>query len=107
MSTMKLPLGGEYCTPITDHAGMSVGDRITFLTALHDPRRDVRITGTIRAIYVEKHPSWVGREPEGRVFAEVDLDGGGEERCWFWRDKPLPASDVDGVLGAAPEGAMF
>lgn len=104
---MTLPLGGEYCTPIAEHAGFRLGDRITFLTALHNPRRDVRITGTIRELYLEKHPNTLHWHPGGAVFAEVDLDDGGEGRYWFERDKPLPARDVDGLLGAAPEGAIF
>lgn len=105
MSTMKLPLGGEYCTPITDHAGMSVGDRITFLVARIDGRMSV--SGVIRELYLEKHPSTLNWRPDGAAFAEVELDDGRFQRCWFWRDKPYLAGDLDGVVGAAPEGAMF
>lgn len=65
------------------------------------------VAGTIRELYLEKDPNTLGWRPDGAVFAEVDLDDGSEERCWFHRDKPAPAREIDGVLGAAPEGAMF
>ncbi len=98
-----LPLGGEHCTPITEHDGLSVGDRITF----RDAGRPILLTGVIAEMYLEKHPSTLTWRPEGSVFAEVDLLDGGRARCWFNRDRPTPAQDLDGALGASPEGALF
>lgn len=65
------------------------------------------ITGTIYALYLELHPNTVHFRPEGAVFAEVDLLDGDAARCWFWRDHPNLAGELDGSVGAAPEGALF
>lgn len=103
MSTLHLPCGGEYCTALEEHEGLRVGDKITF----HDAGRPETLSGTIRELYVEMHPNVIIRQPEGSDFAEVDLVDGGEARCWFRRDRPTPAREIDGVLGVTPEGAMF
>lgn len=99
----KLPLGGTYCTPLAEHDGISVGDRITF----RDGGQRSLTTGVVAELYVEMHPNVITREPEGSVFAEVVLVDGGDARCWFKRDKPSLAREIDGTVGAAPEGAMF
>lgn len=107
MNAPKLPLGGQFCEEIESQDGLSVGDRITFMSALWDSRGDVAVTGIIRVLYLEKHPNTLSWRPEGAVFAEVDLLDGGQERCWFTRDKPALAREIDGSVGAVPEGAMF
>ncbi|MFD4111595.1 hypothetical protein ACFWWU_36390 [Streptomyces sp. NPDC058650] len=113
MSGIALPLGGEHCSPIDvaefDGAEMRVGDRITFRAMDHsgDQSREVSVTGELRELYVEKHPSTLRYRPEGSVFAEVLLTSGTWARCWFMRDRPRLASDLEGTIGAAPEGAMF
>lgn len=98
-----LPLGGRYCTPLEEHAGISVGDRITFL----DGGQRSMLTGVVAELYLEMHPNVIVHQPEGSVFAEVLLADGADARCWFKRDKPAPAREIDGTVGAAPEGAMF
>ena len=103
MITLKLPLGGQYCTPLTEHDGLRVGDRITF----RDAGRPTLLTGVILELYVEMHPNVIITEPEGSVFAEVELVDGANTRCWFRRDRPQLAREIDGTVGAAPEGAMF
>lgn len=101
---LSLPCGGEYCAPLEEHDGIRIGDRITFRAG---GRHEPLITGTVREMYLERHPNTLSWRPDGAVFAEVDLDVGGEGRCWFARDKPRPAAAVEGALGAIPEGAMF
>lgn len=98
-----LPLGGRYVTAIAQHDGISVGDRITF----RDGGQRTLITGFVAELYVEMHPNVIIREPEGSVFAEVVLLDGSHARCWFKRDRPAPAREIDGTVGAAPEGALF
>lgn len=98
------PCGGDYCTPLTSHGGLNIGDTITF----QDGGRPELLTGTIVEIHLEKHPNTLRWRPEGSVFAEVENAEGEWARCWFVRDKPALATALDGVLpGAQPEGAMF
>lgn len=99
----RLPLGGRHCTPLDEHDGISVGDRITF----RDAGQRSQVTGVVAELYLERHPNVIIREPEGSVFAEVVLVDGADARCWFRRDKPSRAREIDGSVGAAPEGAMF
>lgn len=109
MTIDSLPLGGQHCEAIDRHEDIAVGDRITFGSVRHEPGRSVPIalTGTVRAMYLEKHPNTLHWRPEGAVFAEVELADGELGRCWFTRDKPYLAGDLDGLAGAAPEGALF
>lgn len=101
---MNLPLGGQFCTLLVEHDGLRVGDRITFYAG---GAGRPRLTGAIRELNVEMHPNVIIREPEGSVFAEIDLVDGADARCWFTRDRPALAREIDGSVGAAPEGAMF
>lgn len=100
---MMLPCGGEYLTPIPEHEGLAIGDRITF----RDGGRANRLVGTIRELYHEQVPSVLTWKPEGLVFAEVDLNDGSEARCWFHRDRAERAGELDGALGAPIEGGLF
>lgn len=102
---MNLPMGGEFDTPINEHDGLSVGDRITFLGG--GAQDYALVTGAIRELYLHEHPNATKWSPNGEVFAEVDLLDGSEARCWFTRDKPRIAGELDGAVGAAPEGALF